>query len=761
MSAPVAIPETDILKPRWDKYGPHPYDQPDDGWDSAHEIDHVIPTHCCYCGMQCGMNLLVEKNRVVGMEPREDFPVNLGKLCPKGVTAYLQVHHPDRLTHPLIKENGAFRPASWEEALDLIERKFKEIQAKHGKDAVAVTGGASLTTERAYLIGKFARLGIGTKFVDYNGRLCMVAAAGANMKAFGVDRVASPWSDIPLSDVILCAGINVAECFPIQTRYLWEAKDKGAKLIVVDPRKTATARVADLHLQIRSGTDIALTNAILRILIEENLVNPAFIAERTNDYEAAVAAAMEVTVEDAATLCGVKADDIRRAALWYGHAKNAMVLHARGIEHHSKGVHNVLSYINLVLATGQIGRPGAGYGTVTGQGNGQGGREHGQKAEQLPGQRSITDPAAREHVAKVWGCSPDDLPGPGVSIYEQVDKILEGEIHGLISFCNNVAVSLPNQNRVRKAYTDLDFYVNVDFFLSETGRYADVVLPCAVWAEDEGTITNGEGRVIKINKAVDPPGEAKTDWAIMAAVAKRMGTERYFPFNEPREIFDELRKASAGGKADYAGITYEKIEANNGIFWPCPTEDHPGTPRLFEESFYHPDGRAVFHGIRYQTANEIPDAEYPFLLTTGRVVYHFLSGNQTRRIGFLRDQCPEPYVEMHPSSAKTLGIANSDLVWVSSRRGEIQLPARVVNTIRPDTLFIPYHWGDRQSVNLLTNDTLDPYAKIPEFKACAARVSRTQGGPCEGILAPDVSVGVLNATPETTGDPAKPDGGAS
>ena len=707
-----------------EEFGPHLHDTPFEGWQADRVIDKIVPTHCPYCGVQCGINLLVEKDHVVGFEPRYDFPVNEGRLCPKGVTAYLQVHHPDRLLHPLIKRNGSFERATWDEALDLVVNKFKELQMQHGKDSIGVYSGSSLTTEKTYLMGKFARAGLGTRYIDYNGRLCMVSAAAGNNKAFGIDRSANPWTDIPLAEVLIIAGANCAETFPILNKFLWDQRDNGGRWIVVDPRETATARQGDLHLQLKPGTDVALANGMLHVLIEENLIDQAFIDQRTNDWEATRELAARYTPDVASQISGVPAEKIIRAAQLYGRARTGMILHARGIEHHTNGVNNVLSYINIVLATGKIGAPGRGYGTITGQGNGQGGREHGQKADQLPGQRSINNPEHRKHVCQVWDLPEEDLPQAGVSVVEMFDKMREREIRGLLSICNNVMVSLPDTNLVRQSLEGLDFYVCIDFFMSEGARYADVVLPGSTWSEDEGVTCNSEGRVVKINKANNSPGEARADWWIVQQIARRMGRGKYFAFNSAREIFDELRVASRGGNADYYGITWEKIEKNNGIFWPCPTEDHPGTPRLFEERFYHPDGKAKFHAIEYNPPNEVPDDDFPLILTSGRVVYQYLSGNQTRRIGFLVQQCPEPYVEIHPETAMKLKINDGERVRVVSRRGEGIFPALVVRTIRPDTIFIPYHWGEELAVNQLTNPALDPTSKIPEFKACAARIEK-------------------------------------
>lgn len=709
-----------------EKFGPHLHDAPYDGWRADREIDRIVPTHCPYCAVQCGMNLLVEKNHVVGFEPRYDFPVNEGRLCPKGVTAYLQTHHPDRLLYPLIKRNGMFVRASWDEALDLIVSRFKELQTKYGKDSIGVYSGSSLTTEKTYLMGKFARIGLGTKYIDYNGRLCMVSAAAANNKAFGIDRAANPWSDIPHAEVLLIAGANCAETFPVLNKFLWEQRDNGGVWIVIDPRETPTARQGDLHLQLKPGTDVALANGILHVLIEEGFIDQEFINNRTNGWEETKANALKYTPQVASEITGVPADKIIAAARLYGYAKTSMVLHARGIEHHSHGVNNVLSYINLVLATGNIGQQGRGYGTITGQGNGQGGREHGQKADQLPGQRSIMNPEHRKYICDVWGITDEELPQAGVSVVEMFQKMREGEIKGLLSICNNVMVSLPDTNKVRESLEGLEFYVCIDFFMSEGARYADVVLPGTAWSEDEGVTASGEGRVVKINKAADPPGEARQDWRIIQEIAKRMGRGKYFDFTTPRDLFEELRVASKGGNADYSGITWEKIEENNGIFWPCPSEEHPGTPRLFEERFYHPDGKAKFHAVEFEPPNETPDEEYPLVLTSGRVVYQYLSGNQTRRITFLVEQCPEPYVEVHPETAKKLNIKDGERVKVISRRGYGVFPALIVKTIRPDTIFIPYHWGEELAANQLTNPVLDPTSKIPEYKACAARIEKIQ-----------------------------------
>lgn len=702
------------------------------GWESDADINKYVPTHCCYCGVQCGMYLKVDGGKVVGVEPRYDFPVNQGMLCPKGTTAYQTVSHPDRLTYPQMRRNGKDSPlerASWDEALDAIAQRFRAIQAEHGADAVAVYSGSSMTNEKCYLMGKFARVALGTRHCDYNGRLCMSSATGANERSLGIDRAANPISDATHADVIFVIGANVGECFPIVTSWLWRARDRGAKLIVADPRQTPIARTADIFLPLRPGTDSALLNAMLCVVIREGLVDEDFIRARTNNWEETKALALEYPPERVAKVCGLRPETIIEAARLYGRAKAALIYTARGLEHQSKGVDNGVTCANLALATGNFGRPGAGYMTLTGQGNGQGGREMGQKASQLPGERDIENPEDRAYIASVWGISEGELPHAGYAATLMIPAMERQEIRACFMICSNPMVSLPDQHTVERALRQLDLFVVCDFFFSETAQLADIVLPGNVWAEDEGTTTNLEGRVIKYNKAVEPPGEARRDWDIVCDLARRVGKGAYFPYHGPRDIFEEIRVATKGAKCDYYGITYEKIDAQNGVFWPCPSEDHPGTPRLYEETFGFPDGRARFHPITYLPPAEEPDDEYPLVLTTGRVIYHYLSGNQTRRTPFLMEMAPCPWVELHERAAEQLGIGDGDWVTVRTRRGEMTAPALVVRSIRPDTIFIPYHYGHQQAANILTNPVLEPMNKIPEYKVCAAAVAKASEPP--------------------------------
>jgi assimilatory nitrate reductase catalytic subunit len=738
----MATVPTDVLKVI-DRFGPHRNYMDELRLQTSADPDRLVKTHCCFCGQQCGIQLKVKGNEVIGFEPWEDFPFNRGMLCPKGVKRYLQGAHPDRLTTAFERDPatpGGFRPLAYDAAIARVADAIRRIQSQYGPDAFAILSGASLTTEKTYLMGKFARVCLKTSNIDYNGRLCMVSAAAGNKKAFGIDRGANPWTDILQTKLVWVSGANVAECAPITTNYVWQAREHGAKVIVVDPRITPLARTCDLFLPVKPGRDVALFNGVLHLMIEHGWLDHDFIANNTVGFEQVAEHVKEWTPRRTAEVTGIAERLIHQAAEWWGTAESSFLMHARGIEHHTHGVQNVLGAINIVLASGRIGRPGCGYATITGQGNGQGGREHGQKCDQLPGARDIANPEHRAHVAKVWGVNPDDLPGPGVDCYEIFRRVERDEVRGLLSISFNPKVSLPDSDFVARMLDKLEFYVAIDFFLTETARHADVVLPGSLHEEDEGVVCTAEGRVIKINKAINCPGDARQDWRVIQDIARALGRPQGLTFASPREIFDELRRASAGGVADYAGITYERVEAEHGVFWPCPGEGHPGTPRLFEPGsynpvakgagpFYFPDGKARFNVAKYSPPAEDVDAEYPIILTTGRVVSHFLSGTQTRRIGPLVDQYPEPRIELHPRLAEKLGIADGDWATAESRRGSITLRAQVVTTIRPDTVFVPYHWAGAKSINRLTIAAQDPISKIPEYKVCAVRVRKADGPP--------------------------------
>jgi assimilatory nitrate reductase catalytic subunit len=654
------------------------------------------------------------------------FPVNNGGLCIKGWTAAATLAHSDRLRAPLVRgRSGALEEASWETALEFIAQKIDSIQRKCGRDAVGVFGGGALTNEKAYWLGKFARVALGTSRIDYNGRFCMSSAAAATNHAFGLDRgLPFPLADIAEASVVLLVGANVAETMPPVMQYFEAQQERGGTLIVVDPRRTATAQWGTRHLAIRPGSDAALANGLLHVLIRERLIDAAYIEARTEGFDEVRRLAASYWPERVEQITGIPAGAIVDTARSLGEAARPMILTARGPEQQARGVDNALSYINVALALGSVGKRGAGYGCLTGQGNGQGGREHGQKADQLPGYRRIDDPAAREQVAAVWGIAPDALPGPGLSAYELLDSAGRADgIHALLVIGSNVVVSAPDSARVIERLRSLELLVVADFFLSETAAIADVVLPAAQWAEEEGTMTNLEGRIIVRRRAFPPPAGVKTDLEILTALAERVGRGAHFPTSDNRVIFDELRRVTRGAPADYSGVTYARLEGDAGIFWPCPSEDHPGTPRLFADRFPTPSGRARFRAVAHGTPAEERCEEFPLYLTTGRILAHYQSGTQTRRLDRLRDGAPEPLVEVHPRTAGRHGIAAGQLVELTTRRGRATFRARLTPSLREDTVFVPFHWSGDQSANRLTNAALDPISRMPEFKVCAVRLA--------------------------------------
>ena len=654
------------------------------------------------------------------------FPVNKGGLCIKGWTAGASLAHPDRLTAPLIRTNsGSLTRASWDDALDLVASRVIAIQAAHGRDAIGVFGGGSLTNEKAYWLGKFARVALGTSRIDYNGRFCMSSAAAATTKAFGIDRgLPFPVSDIANASVILLVGANVAETMPPIMQYFETQQARGGTLVVVDPRRTATAQWAGRHIAIRPGTDAALANGLLHVLIRERLIDIGYIADRTEGFDEVRRVVAAYWPERVEAITGVPQTAIIDVARQLGNAAKPMILTARGPEQQSQGVTNALAYINVALALGAVGKPSSGYGCLTGQGNGQGGREHGQKADQLPGYRRIDDPAARAHMADVWGVPEASLPGPGISAFELLDSAGRDDgIRALIVVGSNVVVSAPDTLHVEQRLRSLDLLVVSDFFLSETAALADVVLPSAQWAEETGTMTNLEGRVLLRKRAFSPPLGVKSDIEILSALAGRLGASQYFSISEPREVFEELRRATAGGPADYSGISYERIEAEDGVFWPCPAVDRPGSARVLTERFATPNGRARFHAVVHSAPAEVRSEDFPLFLTTGRLLAQYQSGTQTRRIDALTAAVPEPTLDVHPRTAGRLAISAGQLVDVTSLRGQARFRARLTPALREDTVFLPFHWGGEQSANRLTNAALDPTSRMPEFKVCAVRLT--------------------------------------
>ena len=711
-------------------------------------------THCPYCSLQCGIRLTAG-GRPAELEP-DDFPTNRGGLCSKGWTAAELLDHRDRLLSPLVRAVPGDRTsplveASWDEALGRVAAAVTATQRAHGRDAVGCFGGGGLTNEKAYALGKLARVALRTSAIDYNGRFCMSSAAAAMNRVFGVDRgMPFPLADLAEADTIMVVGGNPAATMPPAMQYFDAARSRGAALVVVDPRRTPTAAAAaagnGVHLAPLPGTDLPLLLGMLRVAVREGLVDREYVAARTTGFAAAAAAASSWWPDRVERATGVPESDLRRAVRLLAQGRDGagtIVLSGRGAEQHADGTDTVLAQANLALALGLPGRPGSGFGTVTGQGNGQGGREHGLKADQLPGYRSLSDPAARAHVAAVWGVDPADLPGPGRSAYEMLDALGGGEsgtgdgVRTLLLLASNPVVSAPDAERVRRRLAALDHLVVVDMFLSETATLADVVLPTAQWAEEAGTMTNLEGRVILRRRALPPPDGVLDDLQVFNALAHRVelpagvDADRAFP-TEPEVVFDELRRASAGGKADYSGITYARLDAEQGVFWPCPaTGDgepaHPGTPRLFAETFPTPDGRAqcaVVRASEHRPRAERTSAPYPYVLTTGRTMAQYQSGAQTRRVRQLVMAEPEARAELHPDLARRHGVGDGDLVRLTTRRGSAVFRARVTRDITARRGLRALPLGRQPVANALTDTRLDPVSRMPEFKACAVRLER-------------------------------------
>ncbi|MDR7304422.1 molybdopterin oxidoreductase family protein [Haloactinomyces albus] len=691
-----------------------------------------VHTHCPYCALQCGTRLTVERSGVA-VSP-SDFPTNRGGLCQKGWTAPALLETPERLRHPLVRgTDGELTPVSWGVALQTVATGLQRIAGESGPEATAVFGGGGLTNEKAYLLGKFARVALGTSQIDYNGRFCMSAAASAGTAAFGLDRgLPFPVTDLARAGTILLAGANPAETMPPLMQHLTRAE-----LIVIDPRRTATAEAAALHLQPAPGTDLALALGLLHIAVTEGRYQADYVHERTTGFDTAWTRAVSWWPERAEHVTGVPVAAQRQAVRMLAESERSYVLTGRGAEQHSTGADTVGGFINLALALGLPGIEGSGYGCLTGQGNGQGGREHGQKADQLPGYRLITDPATREHVADVWGVLPGTLPGPGRSASELLAALgTEGGPRALLVFGSNPVLSAPDSAAIAERLADLDLLVVADFVPSETARMADVVLPVTQWAEEEGTLTNLEGRLLRRRRLLTPPKHARSDLHVLQGLATRLGQPAgRFP-TSPREVFDELRRASAGGAADYSGISYERLDAGEALHWPCPAPTvpdtaesdtagmvaHPGTPRLFLDGFAHPDGRARFQEVEHRGPAETTDTRFPLWATTGRLPAQYQTGAQTRRVPDLTEAAPEAFVQVHPDTAQRCGLDEGLFARISSARSSAVARVYLDSSLRTDTVFLPFHFPDGARANLLTQPARDPRSGMPEFKVSAVRL---------------------------------------
>ncbi|MGN8245709.1 molybdopterin oxidoreductase family protein [Cellulomonas soli] len=707
-------------------------------------------THCPYCALQCAQTLTAAgaSTAVVTAAGRQ-FPTNRGGMCQKGWTSPTLLHAPDRLTTPLVRDvHGTLVPATWDEALTLVTDRLAALRAVHGAGSVAVFGGGGLTNEKAYALGKFARTVLGTPFIDYNGRFCMSSAAAAANRSLGVDRgLPFPWADLGGAQAVVLLGSNLAETMPPAVQHLAGVRAAGG-LVVVDPRRSATADLTQegggVHVQPVPGTDLALLLGLAHVVLADGLADLDYLERRTTGLDDVRRSLASWWPERTEQVTGVPVATLRRvahllaaAAPVHGGA-GAYVLTGRGVEQSTQGTDTVTAAITLSLLLGLPGRVGSGYGAITGQGNGQGGREHGQKSDQLPGYRSIEDEAARAHVAGVWGVDPASLPRAGVPAVELLHRL--GTPDGpraLLVHGSNLLVSAPDADRVRDRLAALELLVVCDFLPSETAMLADVVLPVTQWAEEEGTMTSLEGRVIRRRRLLDPPPGVRSELEVLADLAVRLGSTVAFP-TEPSVVFDELARASAGGRADYSGLSHARLDAEPDLFWPCPAAPeqpdgqpgpaHPGTPRLFLDRFAHPDGRARLVPVDHRGPRDDLRPDAPVWLVTGRVLAHYQSGAQTRRVPELVRTTPGPFVEIHPLLADLHGVEDGDTVRLSTGRGHGFAPARISDAVRPDTVFLPFHWSGPGSANRLTTDATDPISGMPEFKVCAVDVRRW-GGP--------------------------------
>jgi assimilatory nitrate reductase catalytic subunit len=695
-------------------------------------------SHCPYCALQCAMTLTRASTPVdVALTSRaaltisgRDFPTNRGGLCKKGWTAAELVSSGDRITQPLLKTpEGTFRGASWEEALDLIAARVHDIREESGADAIGVFGGGGLTNEKAYQLGKFARLALGTSRIDYNGRFCMSSAAAAGMRAFGLDRgLPFPVDALDDADAVLILGSNVAETMPPFIGHLEGVRSRGG-LIVVDPRRTATARLTDdgsgMHVQPAPGTDLVLLLGLCHVVLADGLADIEYLEARTVGLDRIRRDVAAWWPERVQSVTGVPVATIRAVARKLAAADGAYVLTGRGVEQHADGTDTATAAINLSLLLGLVGTERSGYGTLTGQGNGQGGREHGQKADQLPGYRKITDPAAREHVARVWGVHPDVIPGPGLPAVQLLAALGKPDgIRVLLVHGSNVVVSAPDAGAVRAGLKALDLLVVSDFFLSETAQLADIVLPVPQWAEEEGTMTSLEGRVLRRRRAVEPPAGVRDELWILSELARRLDAPGRYDL-DAEAVFDELCRASAGGPADYSGLDYALLDSGVAAHWPYPVGS-TGTPRLFLDRFAHDDGRARLVSVKPATPRGPAAVDGALTLITGRLLEHYQSGTQTRRVPELAEVRPQSEAQLHPVAAERLGLADGDLAELTSTSGRVRAIVRLSPDIRHDTVFLPFHYPDLESANLVTRSDTDPISGMPEFKRTVVQMRRVE-----------------------------------
>jgi len=691
--------------------------------------DRWVRTTCGYCSVGCGMLLGVRGNRAVSVMGDPDHPVNQGRLCPKGLSEHHTLAADGRLTAPRLRSSpaGAQQAATWDDALAATAGGFRRLLAEHGPDAVAVISTGQLVTEEFYALGKLARAGLGLRHVDGNTTLCMSSAVAGYRRSFGSDGPPGSYADLEAADCILLVGANIADNHPLLTPRV--LANQAATVIVVDPRVTKTAMVADLHLPVRPRTDIVLLNGMIKLLIDEGLVDSAYVAAHTEGFDELAAHVAGYTLDRVAAECGIDAELIRRATLAFGRAERGFIGWTMGVNHSVQGTETVTLLNTLCLITGNVGRAGAAPFSITGQCNAMGTREAGATAS-LPGYRAWDSEGDRADLADLWGVPIERLPTERGRAYPDIiDGVLDGSIKGLWIIATNPPVSFPNRARLEEALVKLELLVVQDGFETPTTALADVILPAAIWGEKDGTYTNSERRVSRVRKAVEPPGEARSDFDIFLALADSLGVrdELFAGWNGPEDAFDEWGRVSAGRLCDYSGMTWDGIEANGGVQWPCPpgTENPAGTPSLYADGvFQTPSGKARLWCVSPEPVSDVVNDRFPFLLNTGRTVEHWHTRTKTGRVDILESLAPEGWVEVNPADASRLQVAPGDRVRLASRRGVVDgVPVRVTAIVREGEVFMPFHY-DELCVNRLTVDEFDPISREPNYKQSAVHIEK-------------------------------------
>ncbi|MHB1457258.1 MAG: formate dehydrogenase subunit alpha [Armatimonadota bacterium] len=669
-----------------------------------------VRTTCTYCGVGCQFDLNVRDGRVVGVTSSPDNPVNGRWLCVKGRFGYEFIHHPDRLTTPLIRRDGELEPASWDEALDYIGTRLTEIKAKHGPDSIAIMSSSRCTNEENYLMQKLARAVIGTNNVDQCARTCHAPTVAGLAAAFGSGAMTNSIAEIPNSTMIFMIGANPTEAHPIIGLKIKQAVRNGANLIVADPRKIWLTKMASLHLPLRPGTDLALINAMAYTILHEGLADEEFINSRTEGFEEFRKIAEEWPPERAAEICEVPAEDIRRAAREYATAERGSIIYTLGITEHTCGTRNVLGLADLAMLTGQIGRESTGVNPLRGQNNVQGSCDMGALPDTYPGYQKVAVEQNRRKFEEAWG-----VPLPttkGMMIPDMLDAAFEGHLKAMYVLGEDPIMSEAHTEYVRQSLNRLDLLIVQEMFLNETAKMADVVLPASCFAEKDGTFTNTERRVQRVRKAVETPGDAREDWRIITQISDRLGYP--MDYASPKEIWDEIARLSP----PFSGINYERID-KIGIQFPCPTTDHPGTKFLHAERFTQ--GKGKFHPVPHTDPAEVTDVEYPWILSTGRTLYQYNVGTMTRRIPAIARKSPDCFVEINPADLEKLGAEDGEMLKVSTRRGSIVVRAAATNKVKKGRIWIPFHFAET-SANIITNDAGDDTTKTAEYKVAAARV---------------------------------------